>query len=237
MRLDKMLSDMKIASRKEIGKLAKKGVITVNGEVVTKPATHIDENTDEVRIYDEIIEYRKYLYFVMNKRKGVISHTTDPKYKTVIDDMGEFAVFNLFPVGRLDLDTTGLLVITNDGKLSHALTSPKNKVEKTYLVELRDPIEEDRYRKVFEKGIRFEAEDFTTKPAKLQVIDESSCYLTIYEGKFHQVKRMFHHVGNEVLELKRVSLGKLDLPDDLEEGDFREMTDEELDLLKTSCEN
>lgn len=234
MRLDKMLSEMKIASRKEIGKLAKKGAISVNDEVVTRPSTHIDQNKDVVRIYDEVIEYRKYLYFVMNKRKGVISHTRDPKYRTVIDDMGELAVFELFPVGRLDLDTTGLLVITNDGKLSHALTSPKNDVDKTYQVKLKNPIEEERYKKILKKGIYFEAEDFTTKPAKMDIIDRHNCYLTISEGKFHQVKRMFHHLGNEVVELKRISLGKLELPEDLAEGDFREMTDEELEILKSS---
>ena len=144
MRLDRMLSEMKIATRKEIKQMVKKGIITVNDVTVKKSSEHIDENNDVVKIYDEVIEYRKFLYFVMNKRKGVTSHSKDPMHKTVIDDMGELCVFDLNPVGRLDLDTTGLLIITNDGKFAHNLISPKKDVSKKYKVTLRDKVERNQ---------------------------------------------------------------------------------------------
>lgn len=230
MRLDRMLSEMKIATRKEIKQMVKKGIITVNDVTVKKSSEHIDENNDVVKIYDEVIEYRKYLYFVMNKRKGVTSHSKDPMHKTVIDDMGELCVFDLSPVGRLDLDTTGLLIITNDGKFAHNLISPKKDVSKKYKVTLRDKVDE-KYNDTFEKGIKLMPEDIITKPATMEIIDDYNCYLTIKEGKYHQVKRMFEKIGNEVVELKRVQIGDFKLPDDLEEGEFRELTDEELKIL------
>lgn len=230
MRLDRMLSEMKIATRKEIKQMVKKGIITVNDVTVKKSSDQIDENNDVVKIYDEIIEYRKYLYFVMNKRKGVTSHSKDPMHKTVIDDMGELCVFDLNPVGRLDLDTTGLLIITNDGKFAHNLISPKKDVSKKYKVTLRDKVDE-KYNDTFEKGIKLMPEDIITKPATMEIIDDYNCYLTIKEGKYHQVKRMFEKVGNEVVELQRVRIGSFKLPGDLEEGDFRELTDEELKIL------
>ncbi len=230
MRLDKMLSDMKIATRKEIKAMVKKGIITVNGEIAKKSSEKIDENNDIVKIYDEIIEYRKYLYFVMNKRKQVTSHTRDPLHKTVIDDMGELAVFDIFPVGRLDIDTTGLIIITNDGKFAHNLISPKKEVAKKYKVKLKEKID-PKYNETFQKGIKLMPEDIITQPATMEIIDEYNCYLTIKEGKFHQVKRMFEKVGNEVIELKRVQIGEFKLPQDLEEGEFRELTDEELKIL------
>lgn len=225
-----MLSEMKIATRKEIKQMVKKGIITVNDVTVKKSSEHIDENNDVVKIYDEVIEYRKYLYFVMNKRKGVTSHSNDPMHKTVIDDMGELCVFDLNPVGRLDLDTTGLLIITNDGKFAHNLISPKKDVSKKYKVTLRDKVDE-KYNDTFEKGIKLMPEDIITKPATMEIIDDYNCYLTIKEGKYHQVKRMFEKVGNEVVELQRVQIGDFKLPEDLEEGDFRELTDEELKIL------
>ena len=204
MRLDRMLSEMKIATRKEIKQMVKKGIITVNDVTVKKSSEHIDENNDVVKIYDEVIEYRKY--------------------------MGELCVFDLSPVGRLDLDTTGLLIITNDGKFAHNLISPKKDVSKKYKVTLRDKVDE-KYNDTFEKGIKLMPEDIITKPATMEIIDDYNCYLTIKEGKYHQVKRMFEKVGNEVVELKRVQIGDFKLPDDLEEGDFRELTDEELKIL------
>lgn len=235
MRLDKMLSDMKIATRKEIKAMVKKGIVSVNSVTATKSSQQIDENNDVVRIYDEIIEYRKYLYFVMNKRKGVTSNSTDYEHETVIDDMGELCVFDLKPVGRLDKDTTGLLIITNDGKFAHNLISPKKDVSKKYLVTLKDKVEE-KYNDTFEKGIKLMPEDIVTKPATMEIIDDYNCYLTIKEGKFHQVKRMFEKVGNEVVELKRVQIGDFKLPEELEEGDYRELTDEELKTLGLEIE-
>lgn len=235
MRLDKMLSDMKIATRKEIKAMVKKGIVSVNSVTATKSSQQIDENNDVVRIYDEIIEYRKYLYFVMNKRKGVTSNSTDYEHETVIDDMGELCVFDLKPVGRLDKDTTGLLIITNDGKFAHNLISPKKDVSKKYLVTLKNKVDE-KYNDTFEKGIKLMPEDIVTKPATMEIIDDYNCYLTIKEGKFHQVKRMFEKVGNEVVELKRVQIGDFKLPEELEEGDYRELTDEEMKILGLEIE-
>lgn len=235
MRLDKMLSDMKIATRKEIKAMVKKGIVSVNSVTATKSSQQIDENNNVVRIYDEIIEYRKYLYFVMNKRKGVTSNSTDYEHETVIDDMGELCVFDLKPVGRLDKDTTGLLIITNDGKFAHNLISPKKDVSKKYLVTLKNKVDE-KYNDTFEKGIKLMPEDIVTKPATMEIIDDYNCYLTIKEGKFHQVKRMFEKVGNEVVELKRVQIGDFKLPEELEEGDYRELTDEELKTLGLEIE-
>ena len=235
MRLDKMLSDMKIATRKEIKAMVKKGIVSVNSVTAKKSSQQIDENNDVVRIYDEIIEYRKYLYFVMNKRKGVTSNSTDYEHETVIDDMGELCVFDLKPVGRLDKDTTGLLIITNDGKFAHNLISPKKDVSKKYLVTLKDKVDE-KYNDTFEKGIKLMPEDIVTKPATMEIIDDYNCYLTIKEGKFHQVKRMFEKVGNEVVELKRVQIGDFKLPEELEEGDYRELTSEELKTLGLEIE-
>ncbi|WP_297813900.1 pseudouridine synthase [uncultured Finegoldia sp.] len=235
MRLDKMLSDMKIATRKEIKAMVKKGIVSVNSVTATKSSQQIDENNDVVRIYDEIIEYRKYLYFVMNKRKGVTSNSTDYEHETVIDDMGELCVFDLKPVGRLDKDTTGLLIITNDGKFAHNLISPKKDVSKKYLVTLKNKVDK-KYNDTFEKGIKLMPEDIVTKPATMEIIDDYNCYLTIKEGKFHQVKRMFEKVGNEVVELKRVQIGDFKLPEELEEGDYRELTDEEMKILGLEIE-
>lgn len=235
MRLDKMLSDMKIATRKEIKAMVKKGIVSVNSVTATKSSQQIDENNDVVRIYDEIIEYRKYLYFVMNKRKGVTSNSTDYEHETVIDDMGELCVFDLKPVGRLDKDTTGLLIITNNGKFAHNLISPKKDVSKKYLVTLKNKVDE-KYNDTFEKGIKLMPEDIVTKPATMEIIDDYNCYLTIKEGKFHQVKRMFEKVGNEVVELKRVQIGDFKLPEELEEGDYRELTDEEMKILGLEIE-
>lgn len=235
MRLDKMLSDMKIATRKEIKAMVKKGIVSVNSVTATKSSQQIDENNDVVRIYDEIIEYRKYLYFVMNKRKGVTSNSTDYEHETVIDDMGELCVFDLKPVGRLDKDTTGLLIITNDGKFAHNLISPKKDVSKKYLVTLKNKVDK-KYNDTFEKGIKLMPEDIVTKPATMEIIDDYNCYLTIKEGKFHQVKSMFEKVGNEVVELKRVQIGDFKLPEELEEGDYRELTDEEMKILGLEIE-
>ena len=226
---------MKIATRKEIKAMVKKGIVSVNSVTATKSSQQIDENNDVVRIYDEIIEYRKYLYFVMNKRKGVTSNSTDYEHETVIDDMGELCVFDLKPVGRLDKDTTGLLIITNDGKFAHNLISPKKDVSKKYLVTLKNKVDK-KYNDTFEKGIKLMPEDIVTKPATMEIIDDYNCYLTIKEGKFHQVKRMFEKVGNEVVELKRVQIGDFKLPEELEEGDYRELTDEEMKILGLEIE-
>ena len=168
---------------------------------------------------------------MLNKPKDFISATFDTKLPTVLDLL-EFPYSNmeLFPVGRLDIDTTGFLILTNDGKFSYNVTNPKKKVNKKYFVTLRDEIISEQIEKL-ESGIYFEKEDFTTESAKVEEISKKEIYLTISEGKFHQVKRMMEYVGNEVVELKRISIGNLNLDDSLKLGEYREITNSELEEI------
>ena len=228
-RVDKLIANMGFATRSEIKKASKKGAILVNDEVEKNSGRIVDTDTDRVSYFGELIEYREFIYLLMNKPKGVISATEDFFDKTVIDLLlEEHAIFNPFPVGRLDKDTTGLLLITNDGELNHRLTSPKKEVPKTYKVSLAHDIEEDNYNLTFKKGIKLMPENIITKPATMEVIDNRHCYLTIKEGKYHQVKRMFEKVGNKVLDLERVSFGNLKLPDDLSQGEYIEIRKEDI---------
>lgn len=230
-RLDKLISNMGYGSRNIIKKDAKKGLVLVNGEAVKNTGTIIDTDEDEVLYNGELIEYREYIYLIMNKPSGVISATEDSYHETVLDLIDDYyRVFVPSPIGRLDIDTEGLLILSNDGMLNHNLTSPKKNIPKTYYVELRDNIEE-RYEKVFKEGIKLMPEDIVTKPAEINILTDNSCELTIYEGKFHQVKRMFEKVGNEVVYLKRIKMGNFKLPTDLDIGEYRELTDEELKTL------
>ncbi|WP_231718323.1 pseudouridine synthase [Lagierella massiliensis] len=228
-RVDKLIANMGFATRSEIKKASKKGAVLVNDEVEKNSGRIVDTDTDRVSYFGELIEYREFIYLLMNKPKGVISATEDFFDKTVIDLLlEEHAIFNPFPVGRLDKDTTGLLLITNDGELNHRLTSPKKEVPKTYKVSLAHDIEEENYNLTFEKGIKLMPENIITKPATMEVIDSRHCYLTIKEGKYHQVKRMFEKVGNKVMELERVSFGNLKLPDDLSQGEYIEIRKEDI---------
>lgn len=186
-------------------------------------------------VYGEKIEYKEYIYLMMNKPAGVISATEDVREKTVIDLLEmEDAVYEPFPVGRLDKDTVGLLLLTNDGGLAHQLLSPKKHVPKTYYALVDGTVtEEDK--KAFSAGIMLD-DGYVTKPAQLNILRcgeiRSEIELTITEGKFHQVKRMFEAVGKTVVYLKRLSMGPIKLDEDLAEGEYRELTDEEIDLLK-----
>lgn len=228
-RVDKLIANMGFATRSEIKKASKKGAVLVNDEVEKNSGRIVDTDTDRVSYFGELIEYREFIYLLMNKPKGVISATEDFFDKTVIDLLlEEHAIFNPFPVGRLDKDTTGLLLITNDGELNHRLTSPKKEVSKTYKVSLTHDIEEENYNLTFEKGIKLMPENIITKPATMEVIDSRHCYLTIKEGKYHQVKRMFEKVGNKVMDLERVSFGNLELPMDLEYGEYIEIKREDI---------
>lgn len=228
-RVDKLIANMGFATRSEIKKASKKGAVLVNDEVEKNSGRIVDTDTDRVSYFGELIEYREFIYLLMNKPKGVISATEDFFDKTVIDLLlEEHAIFNPFPVGRLDKDTTGLLLITNDGELNHRLTSPKKEVPKTYKVSLAYDIEEENYNLTFKKGIKLMPENIITKPATMEVIDNRHCYLTIKEGKYHQVKRMFEKVGNKVLDLERVSFGNLKLPDDLSQGEYIEIRKEDI---------
>lgn len=228
-RVDKLIANMGFATRSEIKKASKKGAVLVNDEVEKNSGRIVDTDTDRVSYFGELIEYKELIYLLMNKPKGVISATEDFFDKTVIDLLlEEHAIFNPFPVGRLDKDTTGLLLITNDGELNHRLTSPKKEVPKTYKVSLAHDIEEENYNLTFKKGIKLMPENIITKPATMEVIDSRHCYLTIKEGKYHQVKRMFEKVGNKVMELERVSFGNLKLPDDLSQGEYIEIRKEDI---------
>ena len=228
-RVDKLIANMGFATRSEIKKASKKGAVLVNDEVEKNSGRIVDTDTDRVSYFGDPVEYKEFIYLLMNKPKGVISATEDFYDKTVIDLLlEEHATFNPFPVGRLDKDTTGLLLITNDGELNHNLTSPKREVPKTYKVTLESDIEEEEYNSTFKKGIKLMPENIITKPAPMEIIDKRHCYLTIKEGKYHQVKRMFEKVGNKVIELERVKFGNLELPSDLEYGEYIEITKEDI---------
>ena len=230
-RIDRFLSHMGIGSRSEIKKFLKTCRVKLNGKFEKSPNTQVDIDKDEILFDDEIVIYKEFTYLMLNKPKDYISATFDPKLPTVLELL-EFPYSNmeLFPVGRLDIDTTGFLILTNDGKFSYNVTNPKKKVNKKYLVTLRDDISSNQIESL-KNGIYFEKEDFTTENAKVEEISKREIYLTISEGKFHQVKRMLEYVGNEVVELKRVSIGNLSLDEKLELGEYREIINIELEEI------
>ena len=237
MRLDKFLANSGIGTRKEVKEILKNKKISVNDAFVKDGKIQIDEEKDIVKYEDNIIYYKPFVYIMMNKPAGVISATEDNHHKTVIDLLNdEYRTYDIFPVGRLDIDTEGLLLLTNDGILSHNLLSPKKHVDKKYYVKIANPLTEEDI-KTLENGIKLE-ENFVTKKAKVKIIcnnsekNENLAYITISEGKFHQVKRMFKAVNNEVLYLKRVKMGSLLLDEKLKLGEYRELTEEELNNLK-----
>lgn len=233
-RLDKVLVHLGYGSRKEIKKMAKEGTIAVNGVVVKDSAVHVQPENDEIMVKGEIINYREFIYLMLNKPAGVISATEDQREETVIDLLEEsFQAFNPFPVGRLDKDTEGLLIITNDGKLAHRLLSPKKHIPKTYYAQIKGAVTSEDIAK-FKEGVELD-DGYRTLPSEMVIIQTGSVSeveLTIYEGKFHQVKRMFQAVGKEVIYLKRVKMGELTLDDKLALGHYRELSNEELRLLQ-----
>ena len=231
MRVDKYISACGAASRSEVKKLIKAGRITINGDVAKKAETHIDENNDTVMIDGKELLYRQFVYIMLNKPQGYISAVFDKHYPVVTELIdSSYAHFDVAPVGRLDLDTEGLLILTNDGDFNHNMTSPKKNVYKRYFARL-DKAAEEKDIKVFNDGIEFK--DFTTKPAILEITDNpKEVYIEIAEGKFHQVKRMCEYVGKTVTYLKRISVGPLKLDENLSIGESRELTEEEITNLK-----
>lgn len=225
MRLDKYLADMKVGTRSSVKEIIKKGHIKVNDKIVRSSDYKINEN-DVVYLDDEKIEYVEYEYIILNKPRGYISATED-KYDKTIMELIDSKRKDLVPVGRLDKDTEGLILITNDGQLNHKLLDPKNHVDKKYYVEVDSKIA-DNAKDLFSKPM--DLGDFITKPAKFERIDNHHAYLTISEGKFHQVKRMFSKIGSEVIYLKRISFKNLELGD-LPIGESRYLSKEELDSL------
>ena len=234
-RLDKLLSKMGYGTRKEIKGIVKKGWVLVNQNVVKDSSRHVDPYQDKIIVNGEELIYREYIYIMMNKPQGVISASFDPGIETVVDLLPEkYQIYDPFPIGRLDKDTEGLLLISNDGKLSHELLSPKKHIPKTYFAIVDGKVDEEDVAR-FNEGVVLE-DGYKTLPGQLRILKSgelSEIELTIYEGKFHQVKRMFLAVGKTVTYLKRISMGNLKLDENLELGEFRELTEEELDILRT----
>ena len=233
-RLDKVLSNLGYGSRAEIKRDCKKGLVKVNGKVENNPGLQVDTDKDIINFDGETIEYKEFIYLMLNKPDGYISATFD-KYDPIVLDLIDpsYLVFEPFPVGRLDKDTEGLLVLTNDGQLSHRVLSPKKHVPKTYYAKIEGKVTEEDII-AFEKGVTLD-DGYETMPSQLKILrsdDMSEIELTIHEGKFHQVKRMFESVGKKVVYLKRLSMGKLKLDEDLSLGEYRELTDEEVKLIE-----
>jgi len=240
MRLDKFLVACAVGSRTEVKNFLKAGRVMVNGKKEKSAKLQINEETDEICFDGQKLDYEEFVYYMMNKPQGVISATEDPKHKTVLDLLDDLARSKeVFPVGRLDIDTHGLLLLTNDGQLAHALLSPKRHVDKTYLAQV-DGIMTDEDIETFAQGISLK--EFTCQPAKLELLsidrekDESLVRVTIAEGKFHQVKRMVAYCGKEVVNLQRLTMGTLTLDEDLKRGEWRRLSKEELEGLLESVQ-
>lgn len=236
MRIDKLLANVGFGSRKEVKKLLKAGVIKVDGTTISNPKVHVDPNSQEITVNGEVVDYKEYIYLMMNKPSGYLSATEDATQKTVLDLLEyDDIIYQPFPVGRLDKDTEGLLLLTNDGQLAHQLTSPKKHIPKTYYATILGKVTEEDVL-AFQKGVELD-DGYVTKPAHLEIVKSgpnSIIYLTITEGKYHQVKRMFEAVGKRVTYLKRVKMGPLALDQELRLGEYRELTDEEIEQLKNA---
>ena len=229
-RLDKVIGNQMGYSRKEIKDLIRSKRIMVNDKIVLKSDLKVDKYNDKIMVDSNLIEFKEYVYLMLNKPKGYISATEDRSMPTVLDLVPyEYLHRNLFPAGRLDKDTTGLMIITDDGNFAHDILSPKKHIKKEYIVTIDIPLNEDMV-KGFKEGIKLN--DGDCKPSKLEIISEYVGKVTLVEGKYHQIKRMFGCYGAKVLELQRISMGNFYLPDDLKVGECREFTMDELDKVK-----
>ncbi|MBE6124117.1 MAG: rRNA pseudouridine synthase [Erysipelotrichaceae bacterium] len=232
MRLDKLLSSSGLGTRKEVKELIRKKHVIVNNKIITNDDFKVDENTDIIFVDGEEIKYQKYIYIMLNKPAGVVSATFDSKEKTVIDLVSEYSHYDLFPFGRLDKDTEGLLILSNDGKLAHNLLSNKKHVTKKYYVEVLGKLNENDIN-IFKEGITIDGNE-KCLPAVLEIIEsneKSRCFVTITEGKYHQVKRMFETLKKPVIYLKRVEFGSIHLDSSLSLGQYRLLKEEELNIL------
>lgn len=236
MRLDKFLAEMGLGTRSQIKEMARKGRITVDGGTEKKPERKINPETARVAVDGQAVAYAAWEYYMLYKPQGVVSATEDSRYETVVDLIADRKREDLFPVGRLDLDTEGLLLITNDGELCHQLLSPKKHVDKVYYARVEGELPSDAAER-FSKGLTL-SDGVQTMPAVLEVLSRdpagrlTEIRLTIREGKFHQVKRMFETMGCHVVYLKRLSMGSLTLDENLKPGQYRSLTEEELKRLK-----
>lgn len=226
-RLDKYLCEMEAGTRSEVKAFIKKGRVTVNGETAKAPEQKVDETRDTVTLDGRSFSYQKFFYYMLHKPAGVVTAVRDHHDQTVLDLLVDAPGKDLSPVGRLDKDTEGLLLITNDGALSHRLLSPVKHVPKTYLVHTKKPVTSQMCEKL-EAGVEI-GDETPTAPAKAKLLSDTDCglLLTITEGRFHQVKRMLQAVGNEVVYLKRLSMGTLVLDETLSKGSWRALTEEE----------
>lgn len=240
MRIDRLLCELNIGTRSQVKELLKKGVVLVNGEKLTRPDIQVEEEKAEIICQGKSYHYHPFVYYMMNKPAGVITATKDQSDTTVMDIFKEqyikitggtegIPVRDIFPVGRLDKDTVGLLVLTNDGKMAHELLSPGKHVPKTYYVETDSTITKEQI-SCLEQGVVI-GEGEITREAKVSYLEEKACTITITEGKYHQVKRMFQSVGLQVKYLKRISMGGLELDQQLKEGCIRELTEKEVAML------
>lgn len=232
MRLDKYISQVSDLSRKDVKRIMRDGLISLNGEICKDPSTHVAEG-DEVRADGELVEAPKARYFMLNKPQGYVCVTKDRDHPTVMELLDEPNADKLQIAGRLDIDTTGLVLITDDGKWNHAVTSPKRDCKKTYLVTTAQDITEETG-DVFAQGVLLDGELKPTQPAQLEILFANEAKLTIAEGKYHQVKRMFAAVGNRVEELHREKVGDILLDEDLGQGEYRELTDEEVNSIQAT---
>lgn len=236
MRLDKFLADSTVATRSQVKLFLKQKRVEVNGQVVTNGKVQVNEKLDQIFLDGEAIQYESFIYYLMNKPKGVISATEDTKHATVIDLLDEYAQKRgVFPVGRLDIDTHGLLLLTDNGALAHAMLSPKKHVAKRYIAEV-DGVMDDADQEQFRTGMTLE-DGYQCLPAQLEILmsDEeagtSRVAITVDEGKFHQVKRMVQVCGKKVVDLQRVSMGPLQLDSGLQLGEYRALTAAEMHSL------
>lgn len=230
MRLDKILSDMGIASRSELRQIIKSGRVMVDGLAVTAPEKRIDSDSTRISLDGRELKYRKFRYFMMDKPAGVLSATEDSRQETLLDLLPpELKRLGLFPVGRLDKDTSGLIILTNDGDFAHRVISPKSGIWKLYRARVDGQLDGEDV-KAFEKGLVL-GDGTACLPAKLELLPGGDCLVRVTEGKYHQVKRMLASRGAPVLELRRLAVGGLELDEKLGPGGFRELNDAELDRL------
>lgn len=233
MRLDRLLANMGVGTRREVKQLVKEGCVFVAGKLVSDPGLIVEASATEIIVAGKEIPYRKHVYLMLNKPSGVISATDDARDRTVADLVAaDYGFYHSFPVGRLDKDTEGLLLLTNDGILAHNLTSPKKHVPKTYYVEVTGHLTPDDAAAV-QRGL--DLGDFISMPGRLEILrsgEQSAAHITIYEGKFHQIKRMMAVLGKEVTYLKRLTMGALNMDPQLKPGEYRELNEDELKLLK-----
>lgn len=230
MRVDKMIGNANLDTRKNIKKNAKKGGLVINGEIIKDSSVKVDPNIDEVIYMGELVDYFENIYIMMNKREGLICQSNELD-GTVMSDLDEFYLnLDLAIAGRLDKDTTGLLLMSTDGKFIHRVISPNSNIWKKYEVETSKKIDPDLV-EIFKEGVYIKEDDYYARSAKLEIIEDKKAYVYVTEGKFHLVKRLFSNNDNEVVKLKRLAIGKLQLDNTLNQGEYRELTQEEKELF------